>query len=185
LNDFESQLIDNPTIDSKKSAFEGTFPMIKSELIGRIAGANPHLYEREAEKIVNTILEEITAALVRGDRVEIRGFGAFGIKHKAARIGRNPRTGTDVSVENKTIAVFKAGKVMRELLNPPTNNTSANFTVEQLNELAKAKYVQAAMTPKGPQRDALLAAAQDLADRARLESWNSEAPPPFLANKTS
>ncbi len=67
--------------------------MIKSELIQKIAAANPHLYHRDVERIVNVIFGEIVDALARGDRVELRGFGAFTVKHRAPRIGRNPRTG--------------------------------------------------------------------------------------------
>jgi len=91
--------------------------MIKSELVQQIAQANPHLYQRHVEMIVNTILEEITAALARGDRVELRGFGAFSVKHRPARTGRNPRTGAKVSVEQKNVPFFKTGKEMRERLN--------------------------------------------------------------------
>lgn len=91
--------------------------MIKSELVQRIAQANPHLYQRHVEMIVNTILEEITKALARGDRVELRGFGAFSVKNRPARTGRNPRTGAKVSVEQKYVPFFKTGKEMRERLN--------------------------------------------------------------------
>ena len=91
--------------------------MIKSELVQRIAQANPHLYQRHVELIVNTILEEITQALARGDRVELRGFGAFSVKNRPARTGRNPRTGAKVSVEQKYVPFFKTGKEMRERLN--------------------------------------------------------------------
>src|SRR5947209_19468440 len=75
--------------------------MIKSELVQRSAGQNPHLYQRDIENIVNAVLGEITAALARGDRVELRGFGAFSVKHHPARTGRNPRTGAHVSVDQK------------------------------------------------------------------------------------
>jgi integration host factor subunit beta len=92
-------------------------PMIKSELVQRIANRNPHLYLRDVEKIVNAILDEITGALSRGDRVELRGFGAFSVKHRDARVGRNPRTGAHVSVNEKTVPFFKTGKEMRERLN--------------------------------------------------------------------
>jgi integration host factor subunit beta len=92
-------------------------PMIKSELVQRIANRNPHLYLRDVEKIVNAILDEITGALSRGDRVELRGFGAFSVKHRDARIGRNPRTGAHVPVNEKTVPFFKTGKEMRERLN--------------------------------------------------------------------
>ncbi|WP_296763417.1 integration host factor subunit beta [Sediminimonas sp.] len=91
--------------------------MIRSELIQRIADENPHLYQRDVERIVNTIFEEITAAMARGDRVELRGFGAFSVKHRDARIGRNPRTGEAVQVEEKHVPFFKTGKLLRERLN--------------------------------------------------------------------
>ena len=91
--------------------------MIKSELVQRIAKRNPHLYLRDVEKIVNAILDEITSALSRGDRVELRGFGAFSVKHRDARVGRNPRTGAHVPVDEKTVPFFKTGKEMRERLN--------------------------------------------------------------------
>ncbi len=91
--------------------------MIKSELIQQIAENNPHLYQRDVERIVSTLFEEITAALARGDRVELRGFGAFSVKKRDARMGRNPRTGAAVPVPAKTVPFFKAGKELRERMN--------------------------------------------------------------------
>jgi integration host factor subunit beta len=91
--------------------------LIKSELVRRIASANPGLYERDAEKIVDAILEEIASALARGDRVEIRGFGAFSVKQRAARLIRNPRTGVEVPVHEKYFPTFRPGRPMHELLN--------------------------------------------------------------------
>ncbi len=91
--------------------------MIKSELVQRIAAQNPHLYQRDVENIVNAILNEITEALARRDRVELRGFGAFSVKSRPARTGRNPRTGEHVTVEEKHVPFFKTGKEMRERLN--------------------------------------------------------------------
>jgi integration host factor subunit beta len=91
--------------------------MIKSELVLRIAEQNPHLYQRDVENIVNAILDTIVDALARGDRVELRGFGAFSVKKRDARVGRNPRTGETVEVCEKVIPVFKAGKEMRLRLN--------------------------------------------------------------------
>ena len=91
--------------------------MTKSELIQKLADRNPHLYLRDIEKIVETIFEEMTQALVEGNRVELRGFGAFSVKHRDARVGRNPRTGEQVHVEAKRLPFFKAGKALRENLN--------------------------------------------------------------------
>lgn len=91
--------------------------MIKSELVQKIAAANPHLFQRDVENIVNTILDEIIEALSRGDRVELRGFGAFSVKNRPARTGRNPRTGETVAVDEKFVPFFKTGKEMREKLN--------------------------------------------------------------------
>ncbi len=91
--------------------------MIKSELIQKISAANPHLYHRDVERIVNVIFDEIVDALARGDRVELRGFGAFTVKHRPAREGRNPRTGEPVPVEEKFVPFFKTGKDLRDRLN--------------------------------------------------------------------
>ncbi len=91
--------------------------MIKSELVLRIAEQNPHLYQRDIENIVNAILNEITLALANGDRVELRGFGAFSVKERKARVGRNPRTGAKVEVSEKAIPFFKTGKELRVRLN--------------------------------------------------------------------
>jgi integration host factor subunit beta len=92
--------------------------MLKSELIHRISSQNPHLYQRDIEKIVSVILDEITKAMHRGDRVELRGFGSFLAKLRGARQGRNPRTGAAVLVTRKAVPYFKTGKEMRKRLNP-------------------------------------------------------------------
>lgn len=91
--------------------------MIKSELISRLAQDYPDLYQRDVERVVATIFEEISGALGRGDRVELRGFGAFSVKSRDSRIGRNPRTGEAVEVPEKRVPFFKAGKELRERLN--------------------------------------------------------------------
>lgn len=91
--------------------------MIKSELVQRIADANPHLLQRDVENVVNAILDTVADALARGDRVELRGFGAFSVKERRAREGRNPRTGEKVEVDEKVIPFFKSGKEMRERIN--------------------------------------------------------------------
>ena len=94
--------------------------MTKSELIAEISAANPHLLSRDVETIVATIFNEISAALSRGDRVELRGFGAFTVKRRDARTGRNPRTGEAVQVDEKAVPFFKAGKELRERVNTGT-----------------------------------------------------------------
>ena len=91
--------------------------MIKSELIHKIANTNPHLYHRDVERIVSTVLDSISTALASGDRVELRGFGAFSVKVRPARQGRNPRTGETVAVEEKRVPFFRTGKELRERLN--------------------------------------------------------------------
>ena len=91
--------------------------MTRSELIAELADANTHLQGRDVELIVATIFDEISAALARGDRVELRGFGAFTVKRRDARTGRNPRTGESVQVREKVVPFFKAGKELRERIN--------------------------------------------------------------------
>jgi integration host factor subunit beta len=95
----------------------GEAVMTKSELIQHLADANPHLYQRDIERIVTTIFEEITSALENGNRVELRGFGAFSIKDRSSRVGRNPRSGEVVNVAAKRLPYFKTGKQLREKLN--------------------------------------------------------------------
>ncbi len=96
--------------------------MTRSELIADLANANPHLMSRDVELIVSTIFDEITAALARGARVELRGFGAFTVKKRDARTGRNPRTGEAVPVNEKLVPFFKAGKELRERVNRGTKS---------------------------------------------------------------
>ncbi len=91
--------------------------MIKSELVAKISERNRHLYQRDVEHVVNAVLEEVISALSRGDRVELRGFGTFSVKNRQARIGRNPRTGEKVSVEERFVPFFKPSKKMHEKLN--------------------------------------------------------------------
>ena len=91
--------------------------MISSELIQKIADENPHLYQRDVERIVNTIFEEVINAMASGHRVELRGFGAFSVKKRDGRVGRNPRTGEAVQVDEKHVPFFKTGKLLRDRLN--------------------------------------------------------------------
>ena len=91
--------------------------MTKSDLIARLAEINPHLSRQDVERIVTTIFEEISDALAQGNRVELRGFGAFSVKRRDARTGRNPRTGEAVDVDEKHVPFFKTGKLLRDRLN--------------------------------------------------------------------
>ena len=94
--------------------------MTRSELIAGLAEDNPHLTMSDVEKIVSALFDEMTSALARGERVELRGFGAFTVKRRQARSGRNPRTGEAVEVAQKSVPFFKAGKELRERINKPT-----------------------------------------------------------------
>jgi integration host factor subunit beta len=107
----------NQWADQRGRRADGDRKMTKSELILRIGELNPHLYHRDVERIVTAIFEEITNALARQDRVELRGFGAFSVKQRDARKGRNPRTGETVAVDEKVVPFFKTGKELRDRLN--------------------------------------------------------------------
>ena len=96
--------------------------MIKSELVLRLRARLPHLYERDIEKVVDAILGQIVGALAQGDRVELRGFGAFSVKRRRARNGRNPRTGAAVFVSAKAHPYFRTAKELRKRLNWSEND---------------------------------------------------------------
>jgi integration host factor subunit beta len=102
--------------------------MTKSELIAHLAAANPHLRQPDIELIVATIFNEITDALARGDRVELRGFGAFSTRTRDPRTGRNPRTGEAVEVTAKAVPYFKPGKELRERINKPAPRAASRAT---------------------------------------------------------
>src|SRR5882672_9401511 len=106
-------------------------PMTKSELIVELATSNPHLRGADVELIVATIFDEITDALARGERVELRGFGAFTVKRRNARTGRNPRTGEAVPVDEKAVPFFKAGKELRERVNAAKSDRPASITRQE------------------------------------------------------
>ncbi len=91
--------------------------MIKSELVTQMSGVNPHLPVRDVETAVDTVLNSIAEALVRGERVELRGFGAFSVRARKTRQGRNPRTGDVVVVKAKHVPFFKMGKDLKDRLN--------------------------------------------------------------------
>ena len=102
--------------------------MTRAELIAELAASNPHLRQEDVELIVSTIFDQITAALARGERVELRGFGAFTVKQRNARIGRNPRTQETVQVDEKTVPYFKAGREMLHRLNGGSRPASEHPT---------------------------------------------------------
>ncbi|MBA3812218.1 MAG: integration host factor subunit beta [Caulobacteraceae bacterium] len=91
--------------------------MIKSELIAALAAENPHLTQRDVERVVGVILDRIVERLESGGRVELRGFGAFSVRSRPARSGRNPRTGQAVQVKAKHVPFFKSGKELKARLN--------------------------------------------------------------------
>ena len=96
--------------------------MTRSELVTKIANNNPHFYQRDVERIVSIILEEIINAMASGGRVELRGFGAFSVKERNSRMGRNPRTGESVYVPEKSVPFFKVGKKLRERIKKTTKS---------------------------------------------------------------
>ena len=104
--------------------------MVKSELIIRLSEMNPHLFHRDIERIVSTIFDEISKSLSNGNRVELRGFGAFSVKKRPARVARNPRTGESVEVGQKFVPVFNTGKELRISLNK--DNSNSNRAVDNL-----------------------------------------------------
>jgi integration host factor subunit beta len=91
--------------------------MIKSELIEKLAAEHTHLTHSEVERVVNIVLGRMVDSLSEGGRVELRGFGAFSVRARPARAGRNPRTGETVDVPAKAVPFFKSGKERRERLN--------------------------------------------------------------------
>ena len=91
--------------------------MTKSELIQKLADENNHLHMSDIERVVNVVLEEISGALTRGDRVDLRGLGAFSVRERQSRTGRNPRTGESVEVPAKRTPFFKMGRELKERLN--------------------------------------------------------------------
>ncbi len=95
--------------------------MIKSELVTRLAERNPHLYLRDVERVVSTVFEEVAAALARGDRVELRGFGSFSVRRRGARVGRNPATGDRVDVAAEVVPHFRTSRQLRQRLNSAEN----------------------------------------------------------------
>ena len=98
--------------------------MTRSELIAALAADHPHLTTSDIERIVTALFDEMTATLARGGRVELRGFGAFSVKQRRARAGRNPRTGETVAVVEKAVPFFRAGRELREQINAGSNSRS-------------------------------------------------------------
>lgn len=100
--------------------------MIKSELVQKLAAQSPHLYQRDLERIVNLVLDEIVGALKDGDRVELRGFGTFTAKSRTARVGRNPRTGSAVVVNAKQAPSFRPSKDFHKRMNTASSQPSVD-----------------------------------------------------------
>lgn len=100
--------------------------MIKSELVQKLAALNPHLYQRDLERVVIVVLDGIVGALKDGDRVELRGFGTFTAKSRKARVGRNPRTGSAVVVDAKRAPSFKPSKDFHKRMNNESSQPSGD-----------------------------------------------------------
>jgi integration host factor subunit beta len=98
--------------------------MTRTGLIQRLAAANPYLYARDVERIVDMVFEHIGSALACGDRVELRGFGVFSVRARGARVRRNPRTGREVAVPSKIVPHFRPGKALHDRLNLPDGSTA-------------------------------------------------------------
>ena len=88
--------------------------MTKSDLIARLAERFPQLVAKDADFAVKMILDALSEALVKGDRIEIRGFGSFSLNYRPPRVGRNPKSCDKVRVPEKWVPHFKAGKELRE-----------------------------------------------------------------------
>lgn len=104
------------TVSIESVVLQGGDCMTKAELVDKIAEKKPGLTRKQVEVVVNTVLDGIKEALSREDKVEIRGFGSFRIRHRRAKEGRNPKTGETVQVPPKKVPFFKAGKEMREMV---------------------------------------------------------------------
>lgn len=103
--------------------------MTKSELIEKIAAVQNQLSAKDVELAIKTMLDHMADALARGDRVEIRGFGSFSLNYRSARVGRNPKTGEQVSLDGKYVPHFKPGKELRERVNlGMTSNRLADYS---------------------------------------------------------
>lgn len=102
--------------------------MTKSELIQRLSAKYPHLYQRDIEVLVGTILNEISTALAQGNRVELRGFGAFSVRKRDPRVARNPKNGELVNIGQRHAIYFRTGKELRERINgkKPTPGSKAS-----------------------------------------------------------
>ena len=108
--------------------------MTKRDLIDEVNKRFPHLSRRDSEVIINAIFDSMVEALAQGDRIEIRGFGSFVVKHRRARQGRNPKSGALVSVAAKRVPFFKVGKELRLRVDgkPYDPNEEGDDSVKQL-----------------------------------------------------
>jgi len=109
--------------------------MTKSELIDQLSRVQLHLSPRDIESSINSILEHMSQSLIDGDRIEIRGFGSIGLRYRAPRIGRNPKTGEAVRVDEKYVPHFKPGRMLRERVNQGLSATNTSGTSEDLAEI--------------------------------------------------
>jgi len=102
--------------------------MTRSDLVEELAARFGQLSQRDAEQAVKTILDAVSDALVRGHRIEIRGFGSFSVNHRPPRMGRNPRSGEAVQIPAKRVPHFKPGKALREDVDHPVPAATSDTT---------------------------------------------------------
>ncbi len=126
--------------------------MTKRDLIEEVAERYPRFSRREAEVMVNAVFDSTTDALAKGERIEIRGFGSFIIKHRPAREGRNPRTGTVVSVAAKRVPLFKVGKELRSRVDNQIDHTDPGGADMDEQGETPARFRQGASTESAEER---------------------------------
>jgi integration host factor subunit beta len=91
--------------------------MTRAELIDRLAQQQPHLSASDIELAVKALLDQLSATLARGERIEVRGFGSFAVRHREPRVARDPRTGAPVPLDTRHVPYFRPGKELRERVN--------------------------------------------------------------------
>jgi len=114
--------------------------MTRSDLVEELAARFSQLTHRDAEFAVKTLLDAMGEALVRGHRIELRGFGSFSINRRPPRMGRNPRSGESVAIPEKRVPHFKPGKALREAVDARTQEILSCYTSQKVKRLSGLKF---------------------------------------------